>query len=136
MYTYTFYRSHNQYNVRTPSRTSRVTRSDFLTKLFYHTFFSEQLQILRDRIEKKKNKERIDFAKPEMNPLEEWTQDVKAKDKQPSEPSESVVECTCKGPNPTPADSNGQILDSEQKDWAFLFFLLLFNIEVLPIANL
>lgn len=76
---------------------------------------SEQLLILKQRIEIKKKKEKADDEKLEESPLDEWKAGADGVSVQTSEPFLLSPLCTCRGgPASTPTNSEGHIFDGKQ----------------------
>ncbi|RVE47630.1 hypothetical protein evm_007727, partial [Chilo suppressalis] len=77
----------------------------------YETCTPEQLEILMQRVDEKKKKQKAQstFSVMEMDPLREWCGESDAVAVQTSR--ESLPVCTCAAPSPTPADSMQRIYD-------------------------
>ncbi|XP_028177932.1 uncharacterized protein LOC114365532 isoform X3 [Ostrinia furnacalis] len=77
----------------------------------YETCTKEQLEILKKRIEDKKNKEKPDHPGLEESPLAEWNPEVEGVGVQTSDAS--LPPCTCRVPSPTPVSSAGRMFDMQ-----------------------
>lgn len=76
-------------------------------------FFTDQLKIMKQRLEDKRMKG-LPVAETEVNPLDEWNPDVDGVGVQTSEMSMSgLPPCTCNAPSPTPATSVGRVFNGK-----------------------
>jgi hypothetical protein len=71
--------------------------------------FLEQLKILKQRIEDKKKKERVDHSMFPEDPLQEWVVETEGVAVQTS--LDLLPPCTCQAPSPTPVSSTGKIFN-------------------------